>query len=501
MHRFCRDLLNQAANRLLTRVARCLHCAIIAAYRAATVRERACSCLLLAVLSAAASAQTPTRVDAIWSARWVVTMDTQRRVIENAAVAISGDHIVDVSTKADIDRRYRAAQRLDRPDAILAPGLINTHTHAAMSLFRGIADDMNLQDWLEKFIFPAEAKNVDREFVRWGTRLALLEMALSGTTTYTDMYYFEDTVAEVTKEAGLRGVLGETVIGFPAPDFKTPQAALAGTETFLKRFGNDPLIVPAVAPHAIYTVPDDVLKASRALADRYRKPLIIHLSETKTENDDSLKKRKMTPTATLNALGVITGWTVAAHGVWLTDADMQILKARETGLAHNPSSNMKLASGVAPVAKILNLGIAMGLGTDGVAGSNNDHDMMEEIDLAAKLQKVSTGDPQALPAPQAFEMATITGARALHMEKLIGSLEKDKRADIIAISLSGAHAVPMYNVYSHLAYALKGSDVTDVMVNGKPIVRDRRMLTLDARSIMAKAAEYQERIKKSLNLH
>ena len=452
----------------------------------------------LLFLCAAACARAQTPVDTIWSARWVVTMDAQRRVLENGAVAIVGDHIAAVGPRAEIDRAYRPQQRVDRTDAILAPGLINTHTHAAMSLFRGIADDMKLQDWLQNFIFPAEAKNVDREFVRWGTRLAVLEMALSGTTTYTDMYYFEDTVAEVTKEAGLRGVLGQTVIGFPAPDFKTPHAALAGTETFFTRYASDPLIVPAVAPHAIYTVPDDALKASRALADRYRKPLIIHLSETKTENDEALKKRKMTPTAALNALGVLTGWTVAAHGVWLTDADMQILKARDTGLAHNPSSNMKLASGVAPVVKILNLGIAMGLGTDGVAGSNNDHDMMEEIDLAAKLQKVATSDPQALPAPQAFAMATILGARALHMDKLIGSLEKDKRADIIIVSLSTAHAVPMYNVYSHLAYALKGSDVTDVMVNGRPIVRDRRMLTLDARPIMAKAAEYQERIKKSL---
>src|SRR4051812_19575022 len=206
-------------------------------------------------------AQTPTPVDVIWSARWVVTMDPQRRVIENGAVAIAGDHIVDVGPRADIDRRYSAAQRLDRPDAILAPGLINTHTHAAMSLFRGIADDLNLQDWLQKFIFPAEAKNVDREFVRWGTRLALLEMALSGTTTFADMYYFEDTVAEETKKAGMRGVLGQTIIGFPAPDYKTPAEALAGAETFLKAYDDDPLIVPAVAPHAIYTVPDETLKA------------------------------------------------------------------------------------------------------------------------------------------------------------------------------------------------------------------------------------------------
>jgi 5-methylthioadenosine/S-adenosylhomocysteine deaminase len=234
---------------------------------------------------AVACAQSQTPVEAIWSARWVVTMDAQRRVIENGAVAIVGDHIAAVGPRAEIDRAFRPQQRLDRPDAILAPGLINTHTHAAMSLFRGIADDMKLQEWLQKFIFPAEAKNVDREFVRWGTRLALLEMALSGTTPYTDTDRFEDMAARVTTDAGLRGVLGQTVIGFPAPDFKTPQAALAGTEAFLKRYDSDPLIVPAVAPHAIYTVPDDVLKASRALADRYRKPLIIHLAETKTEND------------------------------------------------------------------------------------------------------------------------------------------------------------------------------------------------------------------------
>jgi 5-methylthioadenosine/S-adenosylhomocysteine deaminase len=455
---------------------------------------------LLVLLCAAgfARAQSAAPVDWIWTARYVVTMDAQHRVIENGAVAIRGDRIVEVGSRAAIDKAYQARQRLDRPDAILTPGLINTHTHVPMSLFRGIADDLRLQEWLEKYIFPAEAKNVDAEFVRWGTRLACLEMALSGTTTFTDMYYFEDTVAAATKEAGLRGILGETIIGFPAPDYKTPLAALAGTERFLRAFANDPLIIPAVAPHAIYTNSDETLKASRKLADRYSKPLVIHLAETKTENDESLAKRKMTPTAALDAMGVLTGWTVAAHGVWLNDADLKILKARGTGLAHNPSSNMKLASGVAPVVKILNLGIPMGLGTDGVAGSNNDQDIMEEMDLAAKLQKVTTGDPRALPAEQAFAMATILGAKALRLDNMIGSLDKGKRADLITVRLDAPHAVPMYNVYSQLAYALHGSDVADVMVNGRPVVRDRKMLTLDATAIMAKAAEYQERIKKSL---
>ncbi len=449
--------------------------------------------LLLCMWAAKAAA-----VDAVWSARYLVTMDPARRVIENGAIAITGDHIVDVGTRAQIDKDYQPKLRVDRPDAILAPGLINTHTHAAMSLFRGIADDMKLQDWLEKFIFPAEARNVDRDFVRWGTRLAAIEMALGGTTTYTDMYYFEETVAEATKEVGLRGVLGQTVIGFPAPDYKTSAATLAGTERFFNLYANDPLIVPAVAPHAIYTVPDDVLKSCRALANRYKKPLVIHLSETKHENEEQLEKRGKTPTAALESLGVLTGWTVAAHGVWLDDADMKILKDRDTGLAHCPSSNMKLASGVAPVVKILSLGIAMGLGTDGVAGSNNDHDMMEEMDLAAKLQKVTTFDPQALPAEAAFAMATITGARALHMESMIGSIEKGKRADVIMIRLNQPHALPIYNVYSQLAYALKASDVSDVMVNGRAIVRDKKMLSIDSAPVLRKAAEYQERVKKSL---
>jgi 5-methylthioadenosine/S-adenosylhomocysteine deaminase len=449
-------------------------------------------CVLLAGIAWGAPA------DWVWSARYVVTMDGQRRVIENGAVAIVGDHVAAVGTRAEIDRAWQPKQRLDRPDAILIPGLINTHTNAAMSLFRGLADDRKLQEWLEKYIFPAEAKNVDAEFVKWGTRLACLEMALSGTTTYVDMYYFEDTVAQATKEAGLRGVLGETVIGFPAPDYKTPQASLAGTEKFFKAFANDPLIVPAVAPHALFTNSDESLKAARALANRYREPLVIHLSETKTENDESMAKRGKTPTAALDAMGVLSGWTIAAHGVWLDDGDLKIIKSRGVGLAHNPSSNMKLASGIAPVVKILDLGIAMGLGTDGVAGSNNDVDLMEEMDLAAKLQKVATMNPQALPAREAFAMATITGAKAIGMEKKIGSLEAGKRADAVMIRLDAAHAVPMYDVYSQLVYALKGSDVSDVMVNGREIVRDRKMLTLDAGAVMAKAREYQERVKRSL---
>ena len=436
--------------------------------------------------------------DWIWSARYVITMDAPRRVLDNGAVAVRGERIVAVASKAEIDARFQSKQRLDRPDAILAPGLINTHTHAAMSLFRGLADDLKLEDWLNRFIFPAEAKNLSPEFVRWGTRLGVLEMLLGGTTTFTDMYYFEDVVAEVAKEGGMRGVLGETIIGFPVADAKTPADSLRFTEGYLQRFRNDPLVVPAVAPHAIYTNSDETLRAARALANRYGAPLLIHISETKKENDDEMAKRHMTPVKALDGLGVFNGRTVAAHCVWVNEADMAVLKGRAVGVAHCPSSNMKLASGVAPVLKMRALGIAVGLGTDSSAGSNNDVNMFEEADLAAKLQKVTTLDPQTLPASAALAMATIDGARALGLEKEIGSLETGKRADMIFVRLDRANALPLYDPVSQMVYALKAEDVRDVMVNGKPVVRDGKILTLDERTILAKAAEYGIKVKASL---
>lgn len=451
-----------------------------------------CSLLLLVWPLAAEPA------DWIWSARYVVTMDGGRRVIENGAVAVRGDRIVGVGTLPDIETKFQARQRIRTPQALIAPGLINTHTHAAMSLFRGIANDLRLQDWLEKYIFPAEAKNVNADFVRWGTRLACLEMALGGTTTFADMYYFEDIVAEAAKEAGLRGVLGETVLNFPAPDAKSPQDALAFTERFIRRFQGDPLIVPAVAPHALYTNTDESLRAARALANRYKVPLLIHVSETKQERDDSVAKRGMSPVQVLQSLGMFDGRTLAAHCVWLDDADIKVLKDKGAGVAHCPSSNMMLASGVAPVMKMLAAGIAAGLGTDGPAGSNNDFNLFEEMDLAAKLQKVATGDPRALPAAQALEMATILAARALGMEKEIGSIEPGKRADLIGVRLDAPNAVPLYSVYPQMVYALKAGDVEQVMVNGRWIVRAGKMLTLDRAAVLAEAERYRRKVEASV---
>jgi 5-methylthioadenosine/S-adenosylhomocysteine deaminase len=454
------------------------------------------STLLILCLCATALSAEP--ADWIYTARYVVTMDAQHRLINNGAVAIRGERIVGIGKRADIEKQFQATHRLDRPDALIMPGLINTHTHAAMSLLRGIADDLHLQDWLEKYIFPAEAKNVTPDFVLWGTRLACLEMMLSGTTTYVDMYYFEDQVARATKEAGMRGVLGETILKFKSPDSATPQDALRFTEKFLEQYKGDPLIVAAPAPHAIYTNDDATLQATRKLADKYKVPVVIHLSETKRENDDSVKARGMTPTQLLNKLGVLDGPVIAAHGVWLDDGDLKILKDHGTGIAHCPSSNMKLASGVAPVMKMLGLGIPTGLGTDGPAGSNNDFNLMEEMNLAANLQKVTTGDPTALNAEQAIAMATILGARVTGLDKEIGSLEIGKRADLITVRLDRPNAVPLYNVYSQIVYALKGSDVEDVTVNGKPIVRAGRSLTLDSAQIIIKAREYGAKVAASL---
>jgi 5-methylthioadenosine/S-adenosylhomocysteine deaminase len=439
------------------------------------------------------------QVDWVIAAKYVVTMDAQHRLIENGAVAIQGAKIAGVGPRKTIEQQFRAQHTLDRSEALIAPGLIDTHTHAPMSLFRAIADDKRLDDWLQNYIFPAESKNVSADFVRWGTRLACLEMIAAGITTYTDMYYFEDAEAEAAREAGVRGVLGQTVIGFPAPDHKTWRETLVATERYIQRYRNDDLITPAVAPHAIYTTPDEALIASCKLADKYKVPLLIHLAETKKERDDLLAKRSATPTQILEKLGLLNGTVVAAHSVWENDKDLAILKRHNVGVAHCPSSNMKLASGVARVTDMLRMGIHVGLGTDGFAGSNDSADIMREMDLAAKLQKVTRMDPTALPAEKALEMATLGGARVLGLEKEIGSIEEGKRADLITISLARANAVPLYNVYSQVVYASKSADVEDVFINGRQVARNGRVLTLNAEEIRARANLFHKRILKSLN--
>lgn len=467
--------------------------------------NRSISLLLTAAAGAACliAAEPPIRQEADWiiEARYVVTMDSTHRIIENGAVAIRGEQLMAVGTQSEIERQYKAAHILKKPQSLLMPGLIDTHTHAAMSLFRGIADDRRLNDWLSNFIFPAESKNVDKDFVHWGTSLACLEMALAGTTTYTDMYYFEDEVAATTKAAGLRGVLGQTVIGFPAPDYKTWQEAVHGAARYIDTYAHDRLIVPAVAPHAIYTTSDEALIACHKLAVEQNAPLLIHLSETIKEREDTLAQRHMSPTQVVENLGLLDGRVVAAHSISVSDDDLDILKKHNTGVAHCPSSNMKMAAGVAPVTKMLKMGINVGLGTDGFAGSNDSADLILEMNLAAKLQKITTMDPQSLPAEQVVEMATMGGARVLGLDKEIGSLEPGKRADLISISLAHPNAVPFYHLYSQIAYSTKAPDVEDVFVNGKQIVAGRHMLTLNQEEIYRQADRYKIQINKSLGSH
>jgi 5-methylthioadenosine/S-adenosylhomocysteine deaminase len=431
-------------------------------------------------------AQSPQQVDLIVYNATVVTMDAGGRVLPRGAVAITGRDITAVEPAEAIASRYTAKETLDAEGQIVLPGLINTHTHAPMVLYRGLADDLALMDWLQKYIFPAEAKTVSPEFVRAGTRLAALEMIQSGTTTYTDMYYFEEEIGRATKAAGLRGVLGQTIIQFPVADAKTPAEGLARTEAFLKEFADDDLIVAAVAPHAMYTNDRATLKAARVLADKYSAPVIIHLAETAEESKTSRAKHKMSPTRYLESLGFWGPRTLAAHAVWLDAADIQILAKRKVGVSHNPESNMKLASGVAKVPALQRAGVRVGLGTDGAA-SNNDLDMFEAMRQAAFLHKLTSNDPRKIPAATALAMATIDGARALGMEQQIGSLEAGKRADLIAVSVAGARQTPMYDPLSHLVYVAKGSDVTTTIVNGKVLMRDRRVLTLTEADVLKEA--------------
>ncbi len=412
----------------------------------------------------------------------VVTMD-RGRVLAPGAVAIDGRDIVGVDTPEAIAARFQPNDTIDASGDVVMPGLVNTHTHAPMVLYRGLADDLTLMDWLQKYIFPAEAKTVSPEFVRAGTRLAALEMIQSGTTTFADMYYFEEEIARTTKDAGLRGVLGQTIIQFPAPDAKTPADALARAERFIRAYAADELIVPAVAPHSMYTLDAPSLKASRALADRERAPVLIHLAETQEEVRISRKQHAATPARYLESLGLLGPRTLAAHGVWLTDGELRLLARRGVGVAHNPESNMKLASGTARVPAMRAAGIAVGIGTDGAA-SNNDMDMFEAIRQAALVQKLRAGDPRVIPARTALEMATIDGARALGLDRAIGSLAAGKRADVIVVSMASARQTPMYDALSHLVYVTRGDDVRSTIVNGRVLMRDRKVLTLDEAAVL-----------------
>jgi 5-methylthioadenosine/S-adenosylhomocysteine deaminase len=460
--------------------------------------KRLCVVLLVVVAGALVAAQPARRaISLVVIGRTIITQNARHQILSPGAVAISGNQIVDVDTPEAIALKYRALDTIAARDQIVLPGLINTHTHAPMVMYRGLADDMALMDWLNKYIFPAEAKTVSPEMVRIGTRLAALEMIESGTTTYTDMYYFEEEIAKATVEAGLRGVLGETIIQFPVADARTPAEGLARAERFIKEFKDNDLIVPAVAPHALYTNDRASLVASAELGRRFGVPVIIHFAETQDEVKTAREQYQMTPAAALESIGFWGPRTLAAHGIWVTDDDIEILRRHGVGIAHNPESNMKLASGAAPVVKYLKAGVAVGVGTDGAA-SNNDLDMFEAMRQASFLAKLSTMDPTAVPAQTALDMATILGAKALHMEGLIGSIEPGKRADLITVAMTATRQIPVYDPVSHLVYVTRGDDVRTTIVNGKVLMKDRQVRTLNRAEVIADANKLAQKVREAV---
>ena len=466
-------------------------------------------CIALAVaVSPAALAQTPhapskqkssvSSIDTLVTAAHVMTMDGTDRVFSPGAVAIKGGAIVAVGTSSELLSRYSPKQKIFRPRSVVLPGLVNTHTHAAMNLLRGIADDLPLMDWLKKFIFPAESKNVSPDFVKAGTLLACAEMVRGGTTTFADMYYYESDVASAVDRCGMRAVLGETWLDFPVPDHKNLAESITVTRAFLEKWKGHPRIIAAVAPHAPFTNSKESLLAARELALEFKAPLLIHLSETRDEQRQLAEKYGTTPTNWLESIGFLGSNVLAAHCVWCDADDLRLLSERHVGLSHNPESNMKLASGVAPVVAARRAGIAVGLGTDGVAGSNNDLDMWEAMDFAGKLAKVSTMDPTVLPAKDLLRMATIEGARAMKLDDRIGSLEPGKRADLVAVDLVRAGTQPVWDLFSTLVYTVKESDVSLTMVEGRVLWDGKRVTSLDEAKVIQDAREWREKIAASL---
>jgi 5-methylthioadenosine/S-adenosylhomocysteine deaminase len=425
-------------------------------------------------------------------------MDDEMHQYEPGAIAVSGDSIVAVGPEAEVHKTYHGDHEVDCGGRVLMPGLVNAHTHVPMTLLRGLADDLRLDVWLQGYIWPVEREFVSPDFVRLGTQLACAELIRTGVTCFADMYYFEEKVAETTAEAGLRAVCGQTVLKFPTPDAVSFEDSLAAARGFIERWKGHTLITPAVSPHAYYTCTPEILRATASLAAEFDVPLHTHISETALEVENMRRDNGMPVVPYLKKQGLFDAKVLAAHCTHIDEGEMRTLLHAGAGVAHNPSSNLKLASGFAPVQKMLNLGLDVGIGTDGPA-SNNDLDMFEEVRLAAFVAKTVSNDPTALPAVTALRMATRLGARALHLGSITGTLEAGKRADLILVEISGLHNSPRFrrdadNIYAQLVYAGKCTDVTDVMVNGKWLMHNRELLTLDEKALKLFAQEYAQKI-------
>ena len=438
------------------------------------------------------------QVDTLFINALVLTMDENFSQFLPGAVAVRGDSIVAVGNEEDIEQEYSGQSVIDCHGKILMPGLINAHTHVPMTLLRGLADDLRLDVWLMGYMMPVEREFVSPEFVRLGTLLACAEQIRSGVTTFNDMYYFEEDVARAAADAGMRAVCGQTVMKFPAPDAASYEDSLQMARDFIQRWKDHPLIVPAVSPHAPYTCTAEILRATAALAKEFDVPLHTHLSETAFEVENMRSEHGIPVIPYVKKQGLFEAKVIAAHCVHIDTGEIRTLQHAGAGVSHNPSSNLKLASGFAPVVKMLESGLNVGIGTDGPA-SNNDLDMFEEVRLAAFVAKAVTNDPTSLPAPWALLMATRLGAQALHIGHLTGSIQPGKRADLILVDVSPVHNAPSFkrapdNAYAQIVYASKSTDVSDVMVNGKWLMREHRLLTLNEEELLSQAAEIAAKI-------
>jgi len=440
------------------------------------------------------------RVDRLIYGGTVLVMDETDHTIRNGAVAIEEGKIIAVGEKQDIESLYTAGEIINAPDSLIMPGLVNCHNHAPMTYFRGLADDLELMDWLNNYIFPAEAMFVNRDFSYLGGLLACAEMIKSGTTTFCDMYIFEDELARAAKEASMRCLVGEVLFDFPSPSFKTPDEGLKYSESLIQKWANDPLVNIFVEPHALYTCSSNLLRESKKLADKYGVYLGTHYLESRSEREQLTKKFGKSPTSFLKDLGYLSERFIAFHCVCLEEEDMRIFADHGCKVVHNPESNMKLASGIAPVPEMIKVGVTVGLGTDGCA-SNNNLDMFQEMDTAAKLHKVAKLDPTVMDAKTIVRMATCEGAKALGMENICGSLKAGMKADIIIINLNKPHLTPLYNVYSHIVYAVNGADVDTVLIDGKVVMKNRQLLTLHEDDIIAKVEETATRIRKQFAIN
>jgi len=427
----------------------------------------------------------------------ILTMDKDYRIISDSSLIIDNSRIIEIGENKSLQNKYRPAKVIDASSKLVMPGLINAHTHAPMTIFRGTADDIPLREWLYEKVFPLEAKYVNAKTVEIGTNLAIAEMIYSGTTTFCDMYFFEDEIAQIVNNAGMRAVLSEGIIDFPSPNSKTPEEALKYTETLINKWADHPLITMGVSAHSPYSCSPDLLKKTKKLADKYNVPLNIHLAETKWEVETIHKTFGLTPCQFINKLGLLSSKLIAAHCVNLNDQDIKLLVENKVGVAHNPQCNMKLASGVAPICELLEDNVKVGLGTDGVA-SNNNLNMFDEMNSMSLLHKISNNDSTMMDTKTVVKIATNGSAEVLGLFNDIGSIEVGKKADVIIIDLDRPHLIPLYNYYSHIVFSMNGSEVDTVIINGKVVMENRHLLTLDIEKIKNDVRELSKTISKSI---